>query len=64
MTPVSDWVTDLVVDQIPIARDVELGMAAVRSAKYKVCIFACTFHIAAALHLMCSIISILSDYAC
>ena len=36
VTPASDWITDFVVNQIPISRDVELGMAAVKSAKYKV----------------------------
>jgi predicted Zn-dependent protease len=35
-TPVSDWATDFVVDQIPISRDVELGAAAVKAARYKI----------------------------
>ena len=34
LTPLSDWVADLVVDTIPHSRDAELGAAAVASAHY------------------------------
>jgi len=34
LTPLSDWVADLVVDTIPHSRDAELGAAAVAAARY------------------------------
>ena len=34
-TPVSDWITDMIVDSIPLQEDVALGDAAVNSQRYR-----------------------------